>query len=247
MNKFVKRLLVLLGLVVVIMLIPATIKIVRPPQPLVLERGEWREGDDDSLPPTSTFCTEESGIVPPKWKQHGDLNFENPLCYSGVEGHYVGACPCNVLNVGIVPTEKSPWVSEYSAVVTVTPIVVPTPTKPPLERVYSYVPVNVYGDNVDLLQGLNIRCEPTLYDDCILGFAVPYCDYISEYDRGWRDCNKKKDSVVIHSIMYLKGDLFHPQDSGWWGSWYSGWMAICLDRDKDREQPCYVDWTPPME
>ena len=45
-----------------------------------------------------------------------------------------------------------------------------------------------------------------------------------------RDCNPNKDSVILTEVIFVDGGLLHREDTGWWGKWGDGWIAMCLDR-----------------
>ena len=194
-----------------------------------VETGRWIDYGDPAI-------YEAGGlgyVTPPVGSQPGQVEIEgvvfpNYACYVDAE------CREDWIRVA----ERDTWDSDprYKLIATFsvpteTPTVTPTLTPEPIE-VWA---VNIYGENVNPQKGLNLRCSPTLYSSCNFGYMLPYCGYVTD----GRDCNPVKDSVILTEVVFVDGGYWHREDSGWWGKWGDGWIAMCLDaRDYDFVDVC---------
>jgi len=167
-----------------------------------------------------------------------DCNEDEVAIYS--EGYWISVN--NEGYPGSVMFLKTPGTPLVYALATITPGTTPTPVyEPTITPVPTItlepagIAVNIYGDHVSPVKGLNLRCEQTLYDHCNYGYLLPFCGYVSD----GRDCNPNKDSVILTEVVFVDGGWVHREDTGWWGKWGDGWIAMCLDaRDYDFVDVC---------
>jgi len=239
-----------------------------------VEYLEWRDeiyasrairfnyGDPEKFKQDNLRMCSSGPYWPVMWQVHPGQEIEMRIvAHMADDGGWAGACPPAYYKISVysdatnyeiydvIPSSVSPTVTvtptstpgvpTVTATETIRPTITPeTPPSTVLAR------VNVYGDNIDEYRGLNIRCQPSLYNDCNVGYLLPYCNYVEE----GRYCSSIENAVPLYETIKVATSLFFLQDRGWWGRVHpteDWWIALCLERDAEKAQPCYTDWRPP--
>ena len=196
------------------------------------ETGRWIDYGDPAVYEAGglAYVAPPVGVQPGQVEIEG-ITFPNYACYLDAE------CRDDWIRVA----DRDTWDSDprYKLVATFTvpsenPTPVYEPTITPMPEPTGWA-VNIYGDHIDPRKGLNLRCDHTLYSNCNYGYLLPYCGFVND----GRDCNPVKDSIILTEVIFVDGGSWHREDTGWWGKWGDGWIAMCLDaREYDFVDVC---------